>query len=51
MYIILCRDTFTQYEIVRNHLDKPKTFKTKNEAFKYCTELDIFPFQIIDILI
>jgi len=51
MFIILCQDTWSQYEIVPNHLGRPKIFKTKNEAFEYCTEFKIFPFQIIDILI
>lgn len=51
MLIILKRDEWDGLTIVRNHLDKPKLFKDRQEAISYCEEFEIYPFQLVDILL
>ena len=48
-YIILTRDKWTGLEVVPNCYNNPKQFKTEDEAIKYATEMEIFPFEIISV--
>jgi hypothetical protein len=49
MFIILTRDEFMMYEIVSNHLGKPKMFKNEDEAYYYGHVMELCPFQIIQV--
>jgi hypothetical protein len=51
MFIILRQDDWSQYAIVENHLGRPKTFKTEDEAYHYAKEFEFQPFQIIEVTI
>lgn len=48
-YVILTTDEFSQYEFILNHVGRPKIFVTEDEALKYVTEMDIFPFEILTV--
>jgi len=49
MYLILTENEYDQYEVVTNHLSKPKQFKDQWEATKYIIEMEIIPYQLIEI--
>jgi viroplasmin and RNaseH domain-containing protein len=51
MLIILKRDEWDGLTIVKNHLDKPKMFKSLEEAQDYCEEFEIEVYQLVDIAI
>lgn len=50
-FIILRQDDWEQYTIVENHLAKPKMFQSRGEAFDYAKEMELCPFQIIQVTI
>lgn len=50
-YMILIQDDWSQYALVENHLAKPKLFQSREEAWNYATEMELFRFQLIEVLI
>jgi hypothetical protein len=50
-YLLLVTDDFYNYELVINWCGKPKVFRTEDEAYFYAKELELQPFQIIEITI
>lgn len=51
MLIILKKDSWDGLTIVKNHLDKPKMFKSLEEAQDYCEEFEIEQFQLVNVAI
>jgi hypothetical protein len=51
MVIILTKDDFFGYEFVLNYAGKPKEFANQREAWDYADEMEIYPFQIIEVSI
>lgn len=51
MFIILRQDTWSQYEIVSNHLGRPKQFTCESEALDFAKEMELGVFQLIEVLI
>ena len=51
MFIILRKDEWDGLAIVTNHLGRPKQFPKREEAFDYCTEMEVCPNQIVEVTI
>jgi hypothetical protein len=51
MFIILKMDDWEQYNVVKNRFDKPMIFQAESEAFDYCDEMEIYPFQLVEVTI
>jgi hypothetical protein len=48
-YIILTKNSWSQYEFIYNHLDIPRIFETEAEADKYIESFQLWPTQIINL--
>lgn len=48
-YIILIKNNWNRYEIIKNHFNGIKIFKSREQAILYCKELDISEYQILPI--
>jgi hypothetical protein len=48
-YIILTKNSWSQYEVIKNRLDLPRIFETEAEAEKYIESFQLWPTQIINL--
>jgi hypothetical protein len=51
MFIILIRDNFWGYQVVKDYLGLPKRFEAESECIDYCKEKEIDIFQPIEVTI
>jgi hypothetical protein len=48
-YIILTKNDWSQYEVIKNHLALPRIFNSEAEAEKYIDSFKLWPTQIINL--
>ena len=50
-FIVLTRDDFSKdLEFVINQYGRPKIFESKDKAYFYCKKWEIFPSQIVELV-
>jgi hypothetical protein len=50
-FIVIKHDDWNGISIVINHLGRPKIFSCESEAIDYCKEMEVNPFQIVEVTI
>jgi hypothetical protein len=48
-YIILTKNSWSQYEVLKNHLGLLRVFQSEAEAEKYIESFQLWPTQIINL--